>query len=294
MRIVPAPRRRAATALGLLFMPFLLFPSRADECHAFAGDPIWDDGKAEFNLYQAEEPRYGEKRSFEARMIVVKEDLKRDLRVKSDDGPVPGKTVEVLKLNHVRRVPTGTYDYHQMLSVFLERASLRPLKLAMSHFESCGITYVEILPQTDHLLHTSHSYWDREGDRMVEIPFGPEGLLYDALPLQLRGMDFEEIRPRKVSVLPTQISGRVKNLSLVTMTLQVAGRQKVAVPAGTFDAFRVELSGPQGKDRYYFEAALPHRLLRMETAEGSVYRLRKSLRLDYWNHHDNGDDRLLQ
>ncbi len=260
----------------------------------FAGDPLWDDGKAEFNLYRVEEPRYGKVRKFEARLIVVKEDLRRDSLVKADGGPTPGKTVPVLKLNHVRLIPTGTYDYHQMLSVFLDRSTLQPVKLAMAHFESCGITFVQAIPKDGRLIHTSHSYWDGEADRVLEIPFGGADRLYDALPLQLRGIDFSDAEPRKLRVLPTQIGGKVRNVSLIPMTLKVTGKETVSVPAGTFSCHRVELVRPEGKDVYFFETTFPHRLIRFDTAEKGHYRLRKSIRLDYWNHHDEGDESLLQ
>ncbi|MCI0409406.1 MAG: DUF3108 domain-containing protein [Acidobacteria bacterium] len=279
----------AATLLGSLATPGA--PGAAS---SFSKDALWDDGKAELNLYDAEAPLYGEKRRFEARMIVVKEDFKKDLRVKSDDGPVPGRTLEVLKLNHLRVIPAGSYDHHEMVSAYLDREAFRPVKLTMSHFESCGITFVEVLPEGDHLAHTSHSYWDKEGDRTLQLPFGVGDLLYDALPLQIRGMDLATMQTRSYKVLPSQMSGKVRNLTLASMTLRVAGKEKVQVPAGEFEVFQVELSRPEGKDRYYFEVMFPHRLVKMETAEGGIYRLRKSLRLDYWNFQANGDEQRLK
>ena len=272
----------------------LTMPGALSAAASFSKDALWDDGKAELSLYEVEAPLYGEKRRFEARMIVVKEDFNRELRVKSDDGPVPGKTVEVLKLNHLRTIPAGTYEDHEMVSAFLERDSFRVEKLSMSHFESCGITFVEVLPEGDHLTHTSHSYWDHEGDRTLQIPFGAGDLLYDALPLQIRGMDLAAMHPQTIKILPSQMSGKVLNLVPARMTLRAAGKVKIQVPAGEFEVFQVELSRLAGKDRYYFEVAFPHRLIKMETAEGAVYRLRKSLRLDYWNYHANGDEQRLK
>jgi len=245
-------------------------------------------------LYQAQETLYGETRRFEARMIVVKEDMLEDIRVKSNAGPIPGKTREVLKLNHLRRIPAGTYEDHEMLSALLDRQSLHVLKLTMSHFESCGATFVQVLPQKGSLLHISHSYWEGEGDRTLNIPFGDDDLLYDALPLQLRGLDFPAAPRREVMVLPSQISGRVKALAPVRMTLATGAPEQLELPAGSFRAYRVELSRAGGTDRYYFEVSAPHRLLKMETSAGSIYRLRKSLRLDYWNHHGNGEEKLLE
>jgi len=112
--------------------------------------------------------------------------------------------------------------------------------------------------------------------------------------LQIRGMELATMPPRNLKILPTQLSGRVKNLALTPMSLQVSGKERVQVPAGDFEVFRVELTRLDGKDRYYFEVAFPHRLVKMETAGGGVYRLRKSLRLDYWNFHANGDEQRLK
>lgn len=286
--------RRWAIAAACLLLPVAASRPRAAEGARLFAAPVWDDGKAEVSLYGAEETRYGEKRRFEARMIVVKEDMREDLKVKSEAGPIPGKTREVLKLNHLRRVPAGTYEDDEMLSVLLDRSSLRVLKLTMSHFESCGATFLQILPQPGSLLHVSHSYWDGEGDRTIKIPFSEEDLLADALPLQLRALDFRHAARRDVRMLPSQISGRVQALTPIPATLAVSGPESLEVPAGRFQAYRVEIARTGGKDRYYFDVDSPNRLLKMETSSGSVYRLRKALRLDYWNHRGNGEEKLLE
>ena len=46
-------------------------------------------------------------------------------------------------------------------------------------------------------------------------------------------------------------------------TLAVAGTEKVTVPAGTFDTWRVEMTGGKVPTTFYIEAAAPHRLIRM-------------------------------
>jgi quercetin dioxygenase-like cupin family protein len=278
--------------MAMAIFPAAAAPS-APGSRGFGSDPLWDDGMAEMSLYDAEEPFYGTPRRFEARMIVVKEDLLKDQRVKSDRGPVAGRTLPVLKLVHVRRIPTGTYEYQQMLTVFLDRDRLAPVKLVMNHFESCGSTFVQAVPQDGSLLHTSHSYWEGEADRILKIPFSDSDLILDALPLQLRGIDFADPAPRSARVLPSQIGGRVRSTTTAPGVVRVAGREKVEVPAGRFDAWRVEVDAGGTKESFHFEAAFPHRLVRMETSGGRTYRLRRSLRLDYWNHHDDGEERLL-
>src|SRR5438876_3674942 len=139
----------------------------------FAADRLWDDGRAEFCTYTGQTLRYGKLRPTEARLIVVKEDLVRGTLVKSDPGPIPGKTLEVLKLNFVADFPTGTYTYHQMATVMFERSTLDVLKETMSHTESCGITFVRVGPKGGRLVHEAHSYWDGQADREVPVEWPP-------------------------------------------------------------------------------------------------------------------------
>src|SRR5437867_2204670 len=174
--------------------------------------PLWDDGKAEFSLYQGTTERYGETRPTEARIIVVKEDLVRSTLVKSDGGPIPGKTVEVLKLNFLADFQTGSYTYHQMATVMFARATLDVLKEAISSTESCGITFVRIGPKSGRLVHETHSYWDGEADREVPLSW-PQGarLYWDALPVSLRQWVAGGKSPfeKKAWLLPSQIANRL-------------------------------------------------------------------------------------
>jgi hypothetical protein len=265
-------------------------------------DPRWDDGKAEISTYVGTTERYGETRPTTARVILVKEDLVRPTLVKSDAGPVPNKTVEVLKQIFVADFPTGTYDYHQTASLFFARATLELLKEAMSHTESCGITFVRIGPDGGRLMHEAHSYWDGEADRRVPIlwptPRHPH-ILWDALPVWLRSLPRGDQRgAMTVWLLPSQISGRspLANTRPVAATIRMAsnGPETVRVPFGRIPAFRYTVETSAGRDTFWLAAAAPHPLVRMATAAGRRLELRKTQRLDYWNHHGVGDERLLE
>jgi len=65
------------------------------------------------------------------------------------------------------------------------------------------------------------------------------------------------------------------------------------VPAGTFASRRFEVVTSAGTDRFWFDERFPHVMLRMESANGRKLSLRKTMRLDYWKHHSNGDEKLL-
>ena len=127
-------------------------------------DRLWDDGRAEYSIYTGVTSRYGQPRATEARMVVVKEDLLRASLVKSDSGPIPGRTVVAIKLNFSADFRTGTYTYHQAATVMFDRERLSPLKEVMAHHELCGITFVRVAPEHGRLVHRASSYWEGEAD----------------------------------------------------------------------------------------------------------------------------------
>jgi hypothetical protein len=66
------------------------------------------------------------------------------------------------------------------------------------------------------------------------------------------------------------------------------------VPAGRFGAKLAEVGTPAGTDHFWFDAKFPHVLLKMETEAGRKLVLRRTQRLDYWNHHAPGDEKLIE
>jgi hypothetical protein len=187
-----------------------------------------------------------------------------------------------------------------MTTVFVERASARVLKLTMSHTEGCGITFVRIGPHSASdpaLVHESHSYWDGEADREVELrwPAG-ERVYADALPLWLRRYAGANAPfSMAVQLLPTQVNGRTPLAATrpVAATIALADTATIDVPAGRFTSARFTVTAGCATDSYWLGRAAPHVLLRMETAAGRRLELKKTLRLDYWNHRANGDERML-
>jgi hypothetical protein len=265
--------------------------------------PLWDDGRAELSTYVGTTRRYGETRPTRARIVLVKEDLVRATLVKSDVGPVPGRTVEVLKQVFVADFPTGTYAYHQTATLFFDRRTLQLLKEAMSHSESCGITFVRIGLDAGRLIHEAHSYWDGEADRRVPITWPAADrprVLWDALPVWLRSLPQMDPRGEALQVwlLPTQISGRSPLASTrpvaATIRRGPGGPETVRVPFGAVSTIRYTVESPAGRDTFWLAAATPHTLIRVATAAGRRLELEKTQRLDYWNHHAVGDERLLR
>jgi hypothetical protein len=219
---------------------------------AWRVDPIWDDGNAEFCAYEIDWFRYGRLNPGRALMVLVKEPWAPDLDVKADRQRPDG--FDVIKLNHIRDVPTGIYTYHQMASTFIQRRTGKLQKLAATSSEACGVS---IAKMTGGRLETS-SYFDGQGDRNIPYP--------------------ADAAPDEIEVFPSLMAARYASLEGTTYSLERRSRAGVEVPAGRFDTFAVEA---------------PHLLIEMSKSDGTVYRLSKCERIPYWTMNSEGGEAWL-
>src|SRR5262249_47994104 len=122
-------------------------------------------------------------------------------------------------------------------------------------------------------------------------------LLWDGLPVFLRCWVAGDVSPRTVEawLLPSQISGRspIGNTRSVVARIDIGPVARLTLGAAVVDAQKVEVSTPFGRDAFWFESAFPHPLLKMETSWGRKLERTRIFRLDYWNHHMNGDEKVL-
>lgn len=254
---------------------------------------LWDDGKAEHCAYRVTWARYGHHYQGRALLILVKEPWAPDLKVKADTPRQNG--FDVLKLNHIRDVPTGIYTYHQMASLFTRRDSGALVKIAATSSEACGVSTAYVMGGR---LQT-RSYFDGQGDR--ERAWPADALPEDGLPATLRDYVAGEA-PATLSVFPSLLAGRFPNLTPVSY--QVAKREvpAVATPEGTFPGVEIRLSSPPGRSgggsppsslAYTFAREAPHSLLRFEREDGTVYERVKCGRIPYWEMHDPGGEAWL-
>jgi hypothetical protein len=233
---------------------------------------LWDDGKAEYCAYNVTWARYGHHFDGRALLILVKEPWAPDLEVKADTPRQNG--FEVLKLNHIRDVPTGIYTYHQMASVFVRRDTGALRKLAATSAEACGVTTAEMVGGT---LET-RTYFDGQGDRSQPWPAG--ALPEDGLPLYLRNYVAGRA-PATLTVFPSLMQTRFPALEPAAWKVE---KKKVD------DGVELRLTNGPAWLAYTFETAPPHRLLRFEREDGTAYRLAKCDRIAYWEKHNPGDE----
>lgn len=277
---------RLAAALFLLAEAFLL-PAVAGAASPFSPallqDRLWDDGKAEYDVFDAVEMREGIARPARVVHLIVKEPFNAKLRVKADRPP----SIDVIKMNQVIDVPTGAYGYHQMHSSFWERATGALLKFSMTSNDSCGNAFKEGWIDGRRLRLLFHTYWDGEGDGERELPLPSDGVFADELPMKLRMLARFDPAQYTISIFPSVVGSKLGNPAFSTAKVRV-------LPPAPDGSIRVEVSLPGGVDRFTFQKAAPHVLALWSRPDGSSLRLRKSLRLDYWNHHAPGDEKLLE
>ena len=253
-------------------------------------DALWDDGNAELCAYEVSWARYGHQFPGRALLVLVKEPWAPELDVKADTPRQSG--YDVLKLNHLRDVPTGIYTYHQMASVYFRRADAGLEKVSASSAEACGVSTAFWNGGRLQL----HSYFDGVGDRRVRWPRGavPE----DGLPALLRDWVSESEPPAEVLVLPSFLDSRLAALEPRRVRVSRQPARELEVPGGRFEAVELRLESAGGgadatADAYVFESAAPHRLLELRRADGTVYRMAKCDRLRYWEMHDPGGESWL-
>ncbi len=280
--------------------------------NAFAADPLWDDGRAELNAYDATEMRYGIPRPFTAYHIIVKEDFSKRQLVKADPGHDPADLMPVLKMNQVIELQTGIYKYQQMLSAFFERSTMDLAKLSLALFEWCGNSYKEYRRGDGRAALHVHTYWDGQAEATYDLPVGPDLVFHDALPLWLRSLPQTPGVRRDLRLFPTVINSRGPRPESQPAALRAVAAESVDTPAGTFTALRWELTraapatpptnrssgtapagGQAATDVYWLASDPPYMMVAWDRADGGRYRLRWSQRLAYWELNAPGGERYL-
>lgn len=241
----------------------------------------WDGGKAEFNIYSAEISRYGTPRPTEVLHILVREPFDPKQLVKPDNPNQPG-AIPVLKMNQILHVPTGLYVYQQMHSNFWRVDNAQLLKFSLTSNDSCGNTFKQARREGDRLAYQYHTYWDGMADGIESVTLPANGYFYDELPWLVRTIDFIA---KPTGEFEVQLAGTTIHSKKDAFAFKPA---KIAYTSArrTIDV-AVEHAG--GTDRFVLDERFPHLLREWNAADGSKLKMKRSLKVDYWNFNKPGD-----
>jgi hypothetical protein len=263
---------------------FFLLSLRA-ACAQFApafiqNSSYWNDGKAEFDIYDAQIMRYGQPRPCEVLHILVREPFDPKQMVKPDDWQRPG-TIQVLKLNQILHVPTGIYVYQQMHSNFWRIDDGKLLKFSLTSNDSCGNTFKEGRRSDDHFAYLYHTYWDGMAEGKSDVVVPANGYFYDELPLLVRTIPFAKSSGQfEIQLASTIIKSKKDDLVFKPATVQYSVGEK---------SMTVSVQHAGGRDQFTLDYDFPYLLREWSAADGSHLKLKRSLKIDYWNHHKLGD-----
>lgn len=275
-------RMRLFIGAGLLSGLTLL--SMAEEPDSLYQNSLWDDGQAEVSLYEAAMPHYGQLYPSEVAMVWVKEPFRTDTRVKSDQPA--GKNIEpVIKINTQISTRTGNYTYEQMHSGFWAVADGRSLKWTVSHHEACGASFKMGHPEEASLELTYHTYWDGEGDGILQMTLPENAWYYESLPYRLR--EYAAARSRET------LSIHLFSPVIRSQLGEPAFRPATVIHKEELPHTVIEVRHHGGVDTLTFDRNFPHVLREWKQAGGGALRLIESTRTDYWNHHDLDDPPLI-
>jgi hypothetical protein len=264
----------------------------------------WHDGRAELDGYRWTVNRYDQQRTGHAVMIYVTEPFSESKRVKTDDpSQNPSDTVDVLKLNLVRDFQTGIYDYNTMTSVFSRSDDFSPLKVSFTSAEWCGHVYGELLFDRRRVTERFFSYFEGESSE-GKVGREANGVTEDNLFILLRGLRGPYLEPGgkiEVPFLPGAFHRRLTHQRLEWASAEIErrpGAETVQVPAGTFaTVLYVVRTGDGREGRFFIEQQHPHRIVRWAWGPGRAAEsgdLTGTVRVKYWQLHDNGDERYLE
>ena len=240
----------------------------------------WGDGKAEFNIYDAQIVRYGQPRPCEVLHIFVREPFDPKQLVKPDDWQKPGM-ITVLKLNQILHVPTGIYVYQQMHSNFWLVNDARLAKFSLTSNDSCGNTFKEGRRRGDQFDYTFHTYWDGMADGNETVALPPNGFFYDEMPLRVRTIDFSKPSGEfEIQLASTTIKSKKDNFVFKPAKLTFTSAEK---------EIHVDLVHTDGTDHFVLDRDFPYLLREWSAADGSHLKMKRSLKIDYWNYNKPGD-----
>ncbi|MCB0546776.1 MAG: hypothetical protein KDD19_04260 [Phaeodactylibacter sp.] len=187
--------------------------------HPKLGD-YWYQGKGEVSRYELLQNRYSDVHPGEAILVFVTEDFLTDKQVKNDNYSNPNST-PILKMNMVRKFPTGLYSYAIMTSVFTPtkvKEHPQTLKVSTSTQEWCGNAYHQLNYRDGKYTSTLHSYFENEADQVTEVPYA---ILEDEIFNRIR-MNPDGLPTGKLTALPGTAITRLLHLPFEPMEAEAS------------------------------------------------------------------------
>ena len=225
----------------------------------------WDDGAAQVSVFRGRINWYGQWRDAEVRHYVVRGYLDPDELTKAE--PPRKDSIPVLKANALISFTTGTYQYRQMCSLFIDRRTGALVKAVGSSQEACGASF----QRWDRSGRLSYdTYWAGEGSGSRELAKPRRAFFENELPI-LAGL----LAPQEIEILPSLVRSSVRDRSRDKAPVSRDGRTtKIGERAYRYDA-----------DGFVEGWTVPGREEMRRVIRRKLY---------YWEKNRLGDEKLLE
>ncbi len=248
-----------------------------------ANDSYWSDGKAEFDIYDAQLMRNGELRHCEALHILLREriDPKNLARV---DEAKPGGAIHAVRMQQIWNAPIGIFLEQVSIAAYwrLDTFSLAELNLAGTDSFGNVMMRFEQKNSGPEMTWNFARYSYRAGSTTGSITMPPNAYFADELPLRVRTIDFTKPPVEFDIQLALPIAGTDKAEEVKFAPAKVSWRPVER-------SIEVTVQGAKGRERFVLDREFPFLLREWNTPDGSKLKLKRGLKADYWNYGKNGD-----
>jgi hypothetical protein len=271
---------KAPIAVCFALLTSVAVPSgRAQFSPAFLqNDSYWGDGKAEVDFYDAQVMRDGQLRHCELQIILAKTTASMP-REAQDPSAAPPQTVPVVRMFQSLTIPRGLVsEQRASVLLFLLPGPLLAADDVTTRADEIISSHVFLQPGAKEIT------IERSSPRgKISFPFAEQAttILRNELPLRVRMLDLSkesgEFECRLIDPEPpwdTPMTG--------------ASSCKVSFKAQT-RTIEIELREEKATNKFTVDRDFPFLLREWKTADGSSYRLKKSLKADYQNYLKEGD-----
>lgn len=249
--------------------------------------PIFDDGLARIDYYDAVREIYGKPRRYTRVQILIREYFDAAAGVKTEQIDAAG-VIPVLKLLISEQIPTENYNYRLLTVLHVDRRDLRPVKLVTSSQEWCGATFRHLRWKPAGLTYRSFSYFEHEADRTYSLPrkvvpvesvflLGPE------LAARLVADAQAERKLEQPLSLPPLHGNHQVAPDTQPLRLRALETTDLTTPAGAFKVWRIEVRRGADAGTLWVQRDVPHRVVRYELPGIGQGVLRYSERRAYWD-----------
>jgi hypothetical protein len=243
----------------------------------------WVEGKSEFDFYNAEFTRDGERHQCELLLILTPEIVDPVSLAHLDNPRQPG-ALPTIRMTEATTVPRGLVLEQRFIEVVWRLDFMSLAKLFVSGTDMTDHVAKSISEQRAGTA-VNWKYLSETGAGKIDMQpvTAPGGtvLFYDELPLRVRTLDFSKpAGDFEVQLAPTLATGQKELGPFKPAKISWKTNERT---------IEVDLKHAGGNDHFILDADFPFLLREWQTADGSRFKLKNSLRVDYRGYLKNGD-----